>query len=116
MQRFKKPAGAIVLALVLAVAAAGCMSQKYKAKVVGTWDWSVGGGTVLVTINQDGTGSLKGPVQLRTFKWRIQRGNNFVFNDGLKDSGFLIDSADDNMITGTDPETPGQKIIWRRKT
>ena len=47
--------------------------------------------------------------------WRIQRGNNFVFNDGGKDSGFLIESADENTIRGSDPQAPGQELVWTRK-
>ena len=48
-------------------------------------------------------------------KWRIQRGNNFVFTEGSKDSGFLIDSADENTIKGNDPQNPGQPIVWKQE-
>jgi hypothetical protein len=109
-----KSTGAVVFASFLLFGAVGCGS-KYNDKVVGVWEWKIGPGTLLVTINKDGTGSLKGPGNEKKVTWRIQRGNNFVFNDGTKDSGFLIDSADDNTIKGTDPQAPGQTIVWTRK-
>jgi len=114
VERFMRSAAVITLASFLALGVAGCGS-KYTEKVVGTWEWNIGAGTVLVTINKDGTGSLKGPMGEKNIKWRIQRGNNFVFNEGGKDSGFLIDSADENTIRGTDPQSPGQSIVWTRK-
>jgi hypothetical protein len=114
VQRFMRSAGVVVFASVLAFGVAGC-GKKYEEKVVGTWEWKVGGGTVLVTINKDGTGSVKGPMGEKKVTWRIQRGNNFVFNDGGKDSGFLIESADENTIRGSDPQAPGQEIVWTRK-
>jgi hypothetical protein len=104
----------VVFASFLAFGVAGCGS-KYNQKVIGTWEWKIGGRTLLVTINKDGTGSLKGPGGEKQLKWRIQRGNNLVFNDGSKDVGFLIDSADENTIRGTDPQSPGQTIVWTRK-
>lgn len=113
MQPFMRPAY-LVVASFLALSVAGCGS-KYKEKVVGTWEWNLGGTTLLVTVNQDGTGTLKGPMGEKRLTWRIQRGNNFVFNDGGKDSGFLIDSADENTIRGSDPQAPGQPIVWTRK-
>ncbi len=113
MHRFMRSA-AVVLFAFLAFGVAGC-GKKYDEKVVGVWEWKIGAGTLIVTINKDGTGSLKGPVEEKKVTWRIQRGNNFVFNDVRKDSGFVIDSADDNTIQGTDPQAPGQKIVWTRK-
>lgn len=81
MERFIRSAAIIAFASFLALGATGCGS-KYDDKVVGTWDWNVGPATVVLTINKDGTGSLKGPTGEMKLKWRIQRGNNFVFNDG----------------------------------
>ena len=106
--------GVVVMASALALGVAGCGSQ-YTDKVVGVWEWKLPGATLVVTNNKDGTGSLQGPAGNKQMKWRIQRGNNFVFNDGTKDSGFVIDSADENTIQGTDPQNPGMKIIWTRK-
>jgi hypothetical protein len=114
VERFTRPAAVIVFASCLALGVAGCGS-KYAEKVVGTWEWKAGGVPLLVTVNKDGTGSLRGPTGEKSLKWRIQRGNNFVFNDGGKDSGFLIDSADENTIRGSDPQAPGQPIVWTRK-
>ena len=109
-----RSAGVVVFASFLAVGVAGCGS-KYEEKVIGVWEWKIAGGTILVTINKGGTGSIKGPGGEKKVTWRIQRGNNFIFNDGTKDSGFVIDSADENTIQGTDPQSPGQKIVWTRK-
>lgn len=109
-----KPAAVFVVASFLMFAASGCGSP-YTEKVVGTWEWALPNGTLLITINKDGTGSLKGPAGEKPLKWRIQRRNNFVFNDGSKDAGFLIDSADENTIRGNDPQSPGQSIVWTRK-
>ena len=109
-----KPATILAVTTFLTFGVSGCGS-KYTEKVVGTWEWQIGPGTILLTINQDGTGSMKGPAGEKNIKWRIQRGNNFVFNDGGSDSGFLINSADENTIRGTDPQAPGQNIVWRRK-
>lgn len=114
MERFTRSAAVIALASLLALGVAGCGS-KYTEKVVGTWEWKIGGVPVLVTIDKDGTGSLKGPTGEQKLKWRIQRGNNFVFNYEGKDSGFVIDSADENTIRGSDPQAPGQPIVWTRK-
>ena len=114
MSIIARSAGVIVLALFLAGGVAGC-GNKYNDKVVGVWEWNIAGNTLLVTNNKDGTGSMKGPAGEKKMTWRIQRGNNFVFNDGTKDSGFLIDSADENTIHGSDPTHPGQKIVWTRK-
>lgn len=114
MERFMRSAAIVTLALFLTVGVTGCGS-KYNDKVVGTWDWNVGGGTLVVVVNKDGTGSLKGPMGEKKITWRIQRGNNFVLNDGSKDSGFLIDSADENTIRGSDPQSPGIPIVWTRK-
>ena len=47
-----KSVGVVVFASVLAFGVAGC-GKKYEEKVVGTWEWKVGGGTLLVTINKD---------------------------------------------------------------
>src|ERR1043165_343708 len=107
-------AGVVVFVSFLAFGVAGC-GNKYDQKVIGVWEWKISGVPVTVTINKDGTGSLKGPAEEKKVTWRIQRGNNFVFNDGGKDSGFLIESADDNTIQGSDPQAPGQKIVWTRK-
>jgi hypothetical protein len=112
--RFVRSASAIVFASLLAFGMAGCGSP-YQEKVVGAWEWKFGEATVLVTINADGTGSLKGPAGEKKLTWRIQRGNNFVMNDGQKDSGFLIDSVEDTTLQGTDPKYPGVKIVWTRK-
>ena len=114
MQSFMKCACVVIFWSSLAFALPGCGSQ-YQEKVVGVWEWKVGPATLLVTINKDGTGSLKGPMENKQITWRIQRGNNFVFNVAGKDSGFLIESADDNTIQGSDPQAPGQKIVWTRK-
>lgn len=114
VDRILKSASVFVLALFLAVGVSGCGNQ-YEDKVVGTWTWKVGGGALLVTINKDHTGTMKGPIGEKKLTWRIQRGNNFVFNDGGKDLGFVIDSADANTIQGSDPQAPGQKIVWTRK-
>jgi hypothetical protein len=114
MARFMRVAAVSSFALVLALGVAGCGS-KYTDKVVGTWNWNVGAGSIVVTINKDGTGSLKGPMGEKSIKWRIQRGNNMVLSEGGKDSGFLIDSADENTIRGTDPQSPGVAIVWTRK-
>jgi hypothetical protein len=107
--------GVVVFASLLAFGVAGC-GKNYTDKVVGVWEWKVGGGTLIVTNNKDGSGSIKGPAGEKKMTWRVQRGNNFIFNDGGKDSGFVIDTADENTIQGTDPQAPGQKIIWTRKT
>jgi hypothetical protein len=112
--RFMKSIGAVVFASFLAFCVTGC-SKGYKEKVVGVWEWNIAGATLLVTINKDGTGSLKGPVEEKKVTWRIQRGNNFIFNDGSKDSGFVIESANENTIQGSDPQAPAQKIVWTRK-
>lgn len=109
-----RSACAIVLVLLLAFALPGCGS-KYQEKVIGVWEWKIQGVPLLVTINKDGTGSLKGPVEDKKITWRIRRGNNLIFNADGKDSGFLIESADENTIQGTDPQAPGQKIVWTRK-
>lgn len=110
-----KSAAVFVLASFLMFAASGCGSP-YTEKVVGTWEWTANGTPLTITVNKGGTGSLKGPQGEKSLKWRIQRRNNFVFNfnDG-KDSGFLIDSADENTIRGNDPQAPGQPIVWTRK-
>lgn len=114
MTKFMRSTGIVVFALFLALGVAGCSSQ-YNEKVVGVWEWKIEGITLLVTINKDGTGTIKGPMVEKKLTWRIQRGNNFVFNDGGKDLGFVIDSADENTIQGTDPQTPNMKIVWTRK-
>ena len=114
MHRLLQTAGVVAFASLLAVGVTGCGSP-YRDQVIGAWDWNIGAGTLVVTVNADGTGSLKGPTGEKKITWRIQRGNNFIINDGTKDSGFLIDSADENTIRGTDPQSPGQKIIWTRK-
>src|SRR4051794_35410377 len=93
VRRFMRSAGVIVFASFLAFGVAGC-GKNYEEKVIGVWEWKIAGGTLLVTINKDGTGSLKGPAEDKKVNWRIQRGNNLVFNTGGKDSGFVIDSAD----------------------
>src|SRR4051794_4603059 len=111
MERFTRPAAVIAFASFLALGVAGCGS-KYTQKVIGTWEWKVGNVPLLLTINKDGTGSLQGPMGQKSLTWRIQRGNNFVFNADGKDSGFLIDSADENTIRGSDPQAPGQPIVW----
>jgi hypothetical protein len=115
VERFIRSAAIVTFAsLFLTLGVTGCGS-KYNDKVVGTWDWNIGPATVLLTINKDGTGTLKGPSGEMKLKWRIQRGNNFVFNDGSKDSGFLIESADADTIRGSDPKSPGQPIVWTRR-
>ena len=114
MQRFMRSARVVIFGLLLAFALSGCGS-KYQEKVVGVWEWKIGGATLLVTINKDGTGSLKGPAEDKKISWRIQRGNNFIFNMEGKDSGFLIEGGDENTIQGSDPQAPGQKIVWTRK-
>jgi hypothetical protein len=110
-----RSAGVVAFATFLAFGVTGCGS-KYEEKVIGTWDWPISGSNVLVTINKDHTGSLKGPGGEKKLTWRIQRGNNFVFTEGGKDSGFVIESADENTIRGSDPQAPGQPIVWTRKT
>jgi hypothetical protein len=100
--------------LVLACGLAGC-GNKNEEKVVGVWEWQINGATILMTVNKDGTASMKGPAEEKKGTWRIQRGNNFVFNDGRKDIGFVIESVDENMLQGTDPQSPGRKIVWNRK-
>ena len=112
MQRFMRSVGVVVFASLFAVAGCG---KKYDDKVIGVWEWEVAGSTLIVTINKDGTGSLKGPAEEKKITWRIQRGNNFILNYDGKDSGFLIESVDGNTIRGTDPDAPGQKIVWNRK-
>lgn len=103
-----------VIVAVLGLGTAGCES-KYTAQVVGVWEWSISGNTVVVTVNKDGTGSLQGPGGNKNITWRIRRGNNFVFTESGKDAGFVIESADENTIRGSDPQAPGLAIVWKRK-
>ena len=114
MLRFMRSAGVVVFASFLTFGVLGC-GNKYEEKVVGVWEWKIAGATLLVTINKDGTGSLKGPAEEKKVTWRIQRGSNFIFNDGTKDTGFVIESASEDTIQGNDPQVPNQKIVWTRK-
>lgn len=110
-----RPAAVVACAALLTLAVVGCGPQISKTQVVGKWQWNVGPGTLLVTLEKDGTGSLTGPTGAQSITWRIQKGNNFVFNHNGKDSGFLIESADENTIRGSDPQAPGQPIVWTRQ-
>ena len=113
MPSFMRSASAVVLASLLAIGTSGC--KRYEEKVTGVWEWNIEGVALVVTINKNGKGSLQGPAGTKDLTWRIQRGNNFVFNDGSKDMGFLIESADENTIKGSDPQAPGKPIVWTRK-
>lgn len=113
MPKFLQSVAVLLFASFLVSGQTGC-NNPYNDKVVGVWDWQIAGTSILVTINKDGTGSLQGPAGEQKVTWRL-RGSNFIFNDGTKDLGFVIDSANENTITGSDPQSPGQKIIWVRK-
>lgn len=110
-----RSAAVVVFASLVSLAVVGCGKPIAKEKVVGKWQWNVGPATLLVTLEKDGTGTLAGPAGAKNITWRIQKGNNFVFNQDGKDLGFLIESAEADTIRGTDPQTPSQPIVWTRQ-
>jgi hypothetical protein len=114
MPKFEKSVAATLVALFLTFGLTGCNS-KYTEEMPGVWQWNISGVPLTVTLNKDGTGSLRGPMGEKKMKWRIQRGNNFVFTEGGKDSGFLIDSIENGTLKGRDPSAPGMPIVWKRQ-
>jgi hypothetical protein len=114
MPKFEKSVAVLLIAVLLTFGLTGCGS-KYNDDMPGVWNWSFAGTTLVVTLKKDGTGTLKGPMGEKKMTWRIQKGNNFVFTDGGKDSGFLIDSIENGTLKGKDPSSPGTPIVWKKQ-